>query len=133
MPKQFVVCGLVFLVSGCARNQHPAAPQEEKPNLPRAATQSGIEGSVKSIRLGRKPGPTYPESGVNLLVCSLEDGKEIVQVTTTQDGRFEIHLKPGRYRIKTKGGAPPENQEKTVVVAPGRLTKVEIVFPILVP
>jgi hypothetical protein len=123
----FLLCGFLFLLPSCAKNE-PAA-QAEKP--------TGIEGAVNSTWVGgpqgRKPGPTHPEVGVDVLVFQLDENQEIARVQTDQQGRFTLDLKPGSYRVRTKGGAPPEDKEEKVVVNPGQLTKIDFTFFVNVP
>ena len=98
------------------------------------AQESGIEGiaTISPVR----PGPIRQGQSdeapfkTTLIVMTEDGGSEIARFETGEDGRFQVKLPPGKYRV---GPAPPIRRlpraaEQTVTVLPGRFTQIKVPF-----
>ncbi|QGZ38679.1 hypothetical protein IP92_00967 [Pseudoduganella flava] len=92
---------------------------------------SGIAGEVilSPIMPVERPGDVNHRSCEAMITIVDAAGRAVATVRSGADGRFEIALAPGTYRLRPESGAAgPYAPQQTVVVTGGRLTPVRIVY-----
>ncbi len=104
------------------------------PILPKAT--SGIEGValVGPISPVDRPGVsnTAPLAGAVISIQRPNSGVEVARVVADQQGRFQINLPPGTYRLvplpPQSGALYPRGIPQTVTLAPGEMTQVTVMY-----
>lgn len=70
-----------------------------------------------------------PDLPTSLRILILQDDVEVGSVRSDADGRFEMDLAPGTYRLVPdlpSGGGPPSARPVTVTIEPARYARVTV-------
>lgn len=128
---------LLVALAACAPAGTGTIPVNGTGTIPASSTRTQSQGTLDGVV---EAGPTCPVESVTqpcppkpvpnrAVLIETSGGSIVTQVTTDQQGRFEVNLAPGTYELKVVPGItqyPIQRKPQEVTIVAGQTTQVKI-------